>query len=198
MTRFDGPQKANGLGFQPAEGFKFKTAEQLSGSDKEIVLPLSSNASEAEKAKLKQQKEDAKVAEQYKVEQLQLKARKLGFPSSVVSLMDSSFKIDARTKTITAVVDGRELVYDTNGLKRVSESYKGIGGDDVKCVNEYNDKGVTRTYYKKSEKGKLVKVATTYLDRHEKVKNSEFYDGKNVKVYNSSATDIDVSLIEQR
>ena len=198
MARLDGPQKANGFGFQLADGFKFKSAEQLSGSDKEIEVPLSSNASEAEKAKLKQQKEDAKIAEQYKLEQMQLKARKLGFQSNVVSLMDSSFKIDERTKTMTVIIDGRELVYGTDGLKRVTESYKGIGGDDVKCVNEYNDKGVTRIYYKKNEKGKFVKVATTYLDRHDKVKGSEFYDGKNVKTYDSSATDIDVSLIEQR
>lgn len=198
MVRFDGPQKANGFGFQPADGFKFKSAEQLSGSDKEIVVPLSSNASEAEKAKLKQQKEDAKVAEQYKVEQLKQQARKLGFSENIIELINSSdFKIDARAKTLTEKSGDTEFVYTRDRMKQSTTLYKGANDDDLKCVNEYNENGTTRIFYKKNDRGKYVKVATTYLDRQSHVKGSEFYDGNNIRKYESSATDVDVTLMSK-
>ena len=197
MTRFDGPQKTGSFGFQPTEGFKFKSAEELAGADKEIVVPLSSDASEAEKAKAKQEKEDAIIAEQYKVDQLKEQARKFGFPDVIVEYIDSSdWKIDARTKTLTIKKGEEEFVYGKNGIKQ--HTFKNYFGDDIKETYEKTKEGYNKTtIYQKDNNGKYIKRGAEYIDpkNGHKLVRTEMYNGSQVETYNDRyATSVDPSL----
>lgn len=202
MAGFDGSQKASGFGFKSVVGFNFKSPQQLSGADKEIVVPLSSDATEAEKAKAKQAKEDARVAEQYKIDQLKQQAKKLGFSENIIDLINSSdCKIDARAKTLTIKTDDGEQVFDgtKGGLKKEVSNYQGASGDDIRFERRYTGNGHegTTTYYKKNDKGKFVKVARVYMGEAT-LHKTEIYDGVNVKSYdNAFPEDIDNSLMSK-
>ena len=196
MSRFDGPQKTGGFGFQAPEGFKFKSAEELAGGDKDTIVPLSSNASEAEKAKVKQEKEDAKVAEQYKVDQLKEQARNMGFPEYIIDMIkSSSCVINKLAKTIEIPLETNDSevpslkskwIYDLkNDQTKQVDEYKGRYGDEIKKEHLVGETSPV-TFYKKNNNGKFTKVATTqYYDL--KGPYTTFHDRGNEEVQGYAA-----------